>query len=64
MKILFVKLMNIQIIFYDIYDKINKCNIFIIYHVSQVGTLERWCVCRGDQPLIINVVVKVGGTNT
>ena len=25
-----------------------------------VGALERWCVCRGDQPIKINVVVKVG----
>ena len=24
------------------------------------GGMERWCVCRGDQPIKINVVVKVG----
>ena len=26
-----------------------------------LGALERWCVCRGDKPIKINVVVKVGG---
>ena len=25
-----------------------------------LGPLERWCVCRVDQPMKINVVVKVG----
>ena len=25
-----------------------------------VGALERWCVCKGEQPIKINVVVKVG----
>ena len=32
-------------------------NIYVIH----IGALERWCVCRGDQPIKINVVVKVGG---
>ena len=29
--------------------------------VLWIGTLERWCVCRGDQLIKINVVIKVGG---
>ena len=33
--------------------------------VSSVVSRQRWCVRRGDQPIKINVVVKVGGgTNT
>ena len=28
---------------------------------TPIGALERWCVCRGDHPIKINVVVKVGG---
>ena len=34
-------------------------------HVMSLGALERWCVCRGDQPIQINVAVKMGaGTDT
>ena len=44
---------------------VDKLDVSVLLSVSvweEVGALERWCVCRGDQPININVVVKVGGT--
>ena len=35
----------------------------VLTDIRWLGALERWCVCRGDQPIKINDMVKVK-TNT
>ena len=36
----------------------------ILFSYMLLGAPDRWCVCRGDQTIKVNVVVKDGGTNT
>ena len=57
--------------YFSYYLVINKAGMYIytylviwLYNQLYVGALERWCVSRGDQPIKIKCVLKVGGANT